>query len=278
MQSILVLTDFSDAAFHAARYAGMLSSVFKSKTLTLFHAYQNIPAVINEPVVAAGWEDMHAESLQTMEIWQESIRQFVDPSTNVTFLVDEVELTKCVNAMCDEGQTDLVVMGITGKTNVERIFIGSNTMRVMETIRYPLLVVPPNAADAAPKKVALATDLREVRQKTNIPALFKLLDALDAKLLVVNVDQRERDVSKLMTEITDLHEVLGRYSPEIHYINNTSANPSTIETIDAFVREHQVDIVVSLHERQSALAALFRKSVSKKLAWHSQVPLLMIPV
>lgn len=56
MRSILVLADFSDAAFHAAQYAGILSKVFKSKALILFHAYRNIPAVDSEPMVAAGRE------------------------------------------------------------------------------------------------------------------------------------------------------------------------------------------------------------------------------
>lgn len=122
-----------------------------------------------------------------MEVWQESVRQFVDPSTSINFIVDDVDLAKAVNILCEEEQIDLVVMSITGKTNLEKIFIDSNTIRVMETIRYPLLVVPQKTMDMVPEKVALATDLNNVRQKTAVPTLFKFLDVLNAKLLVINI-------------------------------------------------------------------------------------------
>lgn len=72
----------------------------------------------------------------------------------------------------------------------------------------------------------------------------------------------------------NLHLTLDRYSPEIHYINH----PDTIEAINIFAKEHRVNIIITLHEQQTGLVHLFHKSASKKLALHSQIPLLVIPV
>lgn len=274
MQSILVLTDFSDAAFHAAQYAGMLSKSLNCKELILFHAYQTIPVVSHMPIVAAGQENLHEESLQTMEVWQESVRQFVNAPTEVRFLVDETDLSTAVNSLCREGQIDLVVMGITGKSNLEKIFIGSNTMRVMQNIHYPLLIVPQNTPDTLPDKVVLATDLKEVHDKMMIPSFSDFFDGVGGKLLVLNVADQEQDIVSLRTEITELHKFLDQYEPEFHYIKH----PDTVEAINIFAVDHEAGLIVTFHEEHKGLAKLFHKSISKKLAWHSQIPLLVVPV
>ncbi len=274
MQSILVLTDFSNAAFAAAKYAAMLSKVAKSKNLLLFHAYQNTPAVINEPVLENSRENLHAESLQLIEIWQESIKQLTHSSTRINFLVDDVDLVEGTNTLCAEEKIDLVVVGITGKSNLEKVLIGSNAIRLMEGINYPLLIVPSHARDEAPERVVLATDLMDVKEKLSNIALLNLLDTLQGKLLVVNTAQQEKDIATLRMEIQDLHLSLDRYNPKFHYIQHRD----TVAAIDNFAKEKQVDIIITLHKQHSGLAAIFHKSVSKKLAWHSEVPLLVLPV
>ena len=230
--------------------------------------------MLSMTVVAAGRESLHEESLQSMEIWQESVRQFTDPSTSISFFVNDIDLAEGTNALCKEASIDLVVMGITGKSNLEKILIGSNAVRLIADIQYPLLIVPKNTPDRMPAKVVLTTDLKEVKEKISSSSIFKFLDAIQAKLLVVNVARKDKDVSHLRTEIMDLHSLLDRYTPEIHYINH----PDTIEAIDEFAQHHQAGIVITFHEQQNRPAALFHKSVSKKLAWHSRLPLLVIPL
>lgn len=274
MQSILVLTDFSDTAFHAAEYACMLSCQFKSKRVILFNAYQTIPAVANEPMVNAGRDNLHRESLNSMEIWQESLNQFVNPGTSVSFLVDEVDLVTGVNAICAEEKIDMVVMGITGKSNLERLLIGSNAIRAMESVRYPLLIVPKAAKTTSPEKIILATDLKAVEDKINTSLLDKLFASLPAKLLVLNVAHKEGYHPELRNEISGLHKLLDFYNPEFHYITHSD----TVEGINIFAAENQADLIITTHYQQSGLPALFHKSVSKKLAWHSQIPLLVVPV
>lgn len=274
MESILILTDFSDAAFHAARYACVFADIFKSKRVILFHAYQVISAVSNEPIARVGKEGWHEESMQKMEDLQKIIKQFLPASTEVSFLVKEIDLVEGVKALAKEGRIDLIVMGITGKTNIEKVLIGSNTIRIMRNIRYPLLIVPKNTSTDIPKKVLLAIDLKEVEEKTSVPSLIELLDTMEAKLLVVNVAEKEQDVPKLKKEITALHATLDQYQPEFHYLSS----PDTVETIDAFAINNGAGLLITLHTQHSGLSSLFHKSVSRKLAWHSQIPLLVLPV
>lgn len=274
MQSLMVLTDFSDASFRAAKYAGMLAEKLKSKRLILLHAFQAIPAVSNEPIVSAGRESLREEALKMMEIWKESINQFLPASTQTSFLVNEIDLAKDINTQCRENQIDLVVMGMTGKTGMEKILIGSNTIRVMKEIRFPLLVIPQNAPSNLPQKALLATDLKNVEDKTSVPALTALLDTLKPELLVVNVAVKEPPVPKLTTEITALHASFDKYQPKYHYLNGQD----TAGEINAFAVDNKADLIITIHEKHGGLGELFHMSVSKRLAWHSQIPLLVIPL
>lgn len=274
MKSILVLTDFSEAALHAARYACVFADIFKSKQMILFHALQDIPAVSNEPIVSVGREEWFEESKRKMEDFQKTVKQFIPATTEVSFSVEEIDLVKGVEALGRGKQIDLIVMGITGKTSLEKVLIGSNTIRIMRDVRRPLLIVPRNTPVDKPKKILLASDLREVEEKTNVPALIEVLDTLEAELLVLNVTEKEQDVPKLKKEITALHETLDKYQPEVHYLSD----PDIVTTIESFAASNRVGLLVTLRERHSGLSSLFRKSVSKKIVWHIRIPLLVLPV
>lgn len=273
MQSILILTDFSDASLHAARYAAMLAKKLQSKRLVLFHAWQSIPAVSNQPMIAAGGIDLHTDRLETMEKWKQLVRSFTDPSTAISFFVDEIDLVKGSNAICDQEKIDLVVMGITGKSNLEKVLIGSNAIKVMQGIDFPLVIVPKDAPCTIPEKIVLATDLKEVEEKISIPPLTLFLQSLGAKLLVVNVADQEQPASRLTMEISALHHTLDKFEPEFHYITDKD----TIAAIDLFAVEQNAELIVTIHQQKSGLSALFHKSISKKLAWHSRIPLLVLP-
>lgn len=274
MQTILVLTDFSDNAFLAAEYASLLCRQFSSSRLLLFHAYQQTGAVEAVPVVAMGTTDLHQENLHMMEVWQESVRELVSSVTEVSFLIDETSLEEGVNRICKEEGVDLVVMGITGRTGLEKIMIGSNAIRVMSNCAYPLLIVPENASPELPKTVLLATDLRDVQEKLETTELVKFLQVLPGRLMVVNVAKKEAEAADLRTEIGHLYNALQPYNPQVYYTTNTDI----VEGINSVATEQNAGLVITLHKKSSGLSALFRSSVSQKMAWHIKVPLLVLPV
>ncbi|QEC45555.1 universal stress protein [Pseudobacter ginsenosidimutans] len=274
MKSILLLTDFSDNAFLAAEYACMLAKKWKTEHLLIFYADQANTALESMPTVAAGREELRNETIHTLEVWQDSLRQLAGPGIEVSFLMEDTILESRINRICEEKMIDLVVMGITGRTGMEKLLIGSNAIRVMGNIRYPLLIVPSETVVEYPHKVVLATDLKDVREKMDTPLLLKVLDTLGSDLLVVNVSQAEGDVTGLRDQIGDTHSLLDKYHATYHYISD----PDIVTGINDFTSEKEAGLIIALHRHQNGLAAIFRKSVSKRLAWHSSIPVMVLPV
>lgn len=274
MKSILLLTDFSDNSFLAAEYACLLSRAWQSNRILLFHAYAGKPVTGNEIGEIAGLSDRYAEALDTLEVWRESLKQWVTPTTTIDILVDEVDLPRDINLICEEEAIDIIVLGITGRTGLQKVLIGSNAVRVMEKCNYPLLIVPANTTMQLPEAVAFATDLKAVKEKIETIQLDSILAGLNARLDVVNIADKESDISALKTEIANLHQALDKYQPSFFYVNH--ADPA--EGINIFALDHDIRLIITQHKKQTGLSAIFRQSVSKKLAWHSQIPVLVLPM
>ena len=275
MQSILVLTDFSDAAFQAVEYAAALSRNVNSKRIVLLNAFSVAPFMTNEAISPDTMEQLRQEAIDTMDTWQESVKRFVNPGTEVNILVKDFDLSAGIDHICRSEHIDLVVMGITNREGVQRLLVGSNAIRVMASSSYPLLIVPKEASIQLPRKIVLATDLSDVAAKIQAAGLPILLKSLEAKLLVVNVAEGEENYApEWRDEITALHKLLGEFDPQFHYISSKD----TVAGILQFATDQKADLVITIHEKQGLIARLFNSSISKSLAWETTLPLLVIPV
>jgi nucleotide-binding universal stress UspA family protein len=278
MQTILVLTDFSNVALQAAHYAIHLASQLHSKRILLFNAYQslepmaNVPVTPELPVVQANPEELYKESTTQLE----NLRRMLEPSaagiTIDTMSEDDI-LEEAVKKLISKEQVDLVVAGLSDKSNLEKFLVGSHSIRIMENCAYPLVIVPQNARITALEKVMLAVDFEVLRSGKALPGLLKVLNNLQAELFVVNVAKDEGYSPDTQQDIKHLHQLLDKYQASFHYVQDSNV----IHGINEFAAQNNISLIIAVHEKKGILATLFQKSVSKQLAWNSDVPLLIIP-
>lgn len=278
MNTILVLTDFSNVALQAAHYAIHLASQLNSKRVLLFNAYQslepmaNVPVTPELPIVQANPEELYKESTTQLE----NLRRMLAPSaagiTIDTISEDDI-LEEAVKKLISKEQVDLVVTGLSDKSNLEKFLVGSHSIRVMENCAYPLVIVPQNARITALEKVMLAVDFEVLRSGKALPGLLAILNNLQAELFVVNVAKDENYSSDTQEDIKHLHQLLDKYQASFHYVEDSNV----IHGINEFAAQNNISLIIAIHEKKGILATLFQKSVSKQLAWKSDVPLLIIP-
>lgn len=274
MQTILVLTDYSDAAFHAIEYACMLSRYAGSRRLILLNVIPQVKPFSPSPSILQHDHDLVEESHRQMNVLADNIRPMVGENTQLDTLVEDVDLGREINAFCRSFQVDLVVMGITGRATVEKVLIGSNTMRMINSCDTPLLIVPGKASSDPPHRVVLAVDVHDKDRSMKEESLQDICSHIQPHLMVLNVAHKEKYDPALREEITNLHQLFDRYMAEYHYTDH----PDTAEGISDFVRQHKADMVITVHRKDDrVLKQLFRKSISKRLAWHTTVPLLVLP-
>jgi nucleotide-binding universal stress UspA family protein len=273
MKKFLVPTDFSDTSKNAARYAVELTQDDPETTIILYNLYEKLaPGTDGSPLTEtdADRKNVLNQALANLEIELHEIStvriQYV--AEEGTSLVDSVERYVRYNGI------DVVIMGITGATRLEQIFMGSNALNMAREGVCPVIIVPPKAEFKKIRNVLLASDFKNVKTTTPVAQIKKILDIFKPNLHIVNVD------SEHYVELTEeykkerewLSKTFESYHPEFYFIRMFDF----LDAISNFASDHEIDLIVTVPRKHSFISGLYKTSHTKKLAYHSHVPVVAI--
>lgn len=273
MKKILFPTDFSDNAAKAMQYALFLAKEL-SADLILLHTYQ-IPAGGNTTI-----KTMHlAEILKSdaEEGLQKVLRKIRFNKEFDTVSIETVakqgDLVKLVNEMSEDFMFDLVVMGTKGATGAKEVLIGSNTAAVIKGASCPVLVIPEKAIYKKPQKFTFAFDLKPIAETQGFCLFKTLAHKLDAEIDILNVglDELPESTEQAVAAIK-LNHLLEGVKHNFYFVKNENVS----DGIENYVKEKGTDCLVMIARKHSFLEKIFHKSVTKKMAYHVDVPLLVL--
>jgi nucleotide-binding universal stress UspA family protein len=277
MKSMLILTDFSEAAFRAAEYACALTGPLQIDRIVVFHAYQTTVATMDLPVATVkSDQQVYLESVEALGLLHDRLKPLVGPALKIDLLAVDGDLPEMINQQCREQDIDTVVMGVSGRSALERLLMGRTTGRILETSEFPVLIVPREAPIGREvKTVVFTTDLTDIAA-IPIDRLYSFLDAFKAELCVVNVETvaEEGKYSPEKKEtIAGLHHVLEKYPSSFYLLEGDDK----VESILVFANDRKASLIITIPKKHSSLSGIFHKSISKNLAYHSSISLLSLP-
>ncbi|MGR6086873.1 MAG: universal stress protein [Arcticibacter sp.] len=274
MRKILVATDYSQGALSALKYAIGLAKDY-SAGLEIVHAYESPVFYTADMPLSAIEESERISELNALSGMKDFLENVKFEMSGILFgsrvvkgLAGEViaEAAKQINA-------DLIVTSTTSAGRVEKMLIGSTTTAIINKAPCKVLVVPPNKTYQKFKKAVFATDLDESHIKEVIQA-ESLLNPMQTELDFLFIDNTiHGDSESNDAEISQLVKNLVAY-------RNRSAFVSTDSDIEAgiknFIEETQADLAIMVSERLKFPSMLFHRSITKKMAQHPGVPLLIL--
>ncbi|MEZ0450893.1 universal stress protein [Sphingobacterium thalpophilum] len=275
MEAIIITTDFSEAAMNAARYAAGLSKSIGIKRIVLYHSYDNAPAATDVPVAETDTPLAHEGSLLALEIVEREIGLVIgsDSGIAIDLVANGMPLELGVEQLAEQWRTGLVVVGTTGKSGLEKFFVGSNTVSLATSCPVPLLIVPKEAKFEAIEKIVFACDLKKVTRSKPVSEIGWWLDRFQAKLLVLNVAlEGKRFDPDMIPEQYKMHELLDGFNPSYHY----EEGEDIAEEIADFAEDEEAGLVITVPKSYGFFEGLFHRSVSRKLLDKSEVPLLLL--
>ncbi|HLC17537.1 MAG TPA: universal stress protein [Thermodesulfobacteriota bacterium] len=142
---ILLPTDFSDASEKAASYALSLARSYGAKLHVL-----HVVDLTDEP---SGFYVPHLSYEKLNEEMKASAEKMLKRFTGRVFKgIKDIETHvvagepyKEIIRLVKDADIDVVVVGSSGKSGVDRFLFGSTAERVMRKLDRPVLVVPPEA-------------------------------------------------------------------------------------------------------------------------------------
>ena len=273
MKKILVATDFSKAAGNAVDYAAHLAHEINA-VLIVFHSFA-VPVVVAEaPVLIPSLEEVEADSEKRLKQIKKHLTEKykhelkVEEACSCGFAVEEIKKFVAANHI------SLVVMGMHGLGAVGEKIIGSTTTSLMSEIQTPVICVHEKNAFDAYKKIVFACDFGDFKNTNIFEPIKTFVNLFHSKLYILNVFHKSQSEPTITEAVASLRldQVLANVNHQLCYVENKDV----IAGINQFVHDNHIDLVIMMPRSHSFIDKLFKEPHTKKLAFHSHVPIMAI--
>ncbi len=259
MNTVIVPVDFSETSMNAARYAAKLLVGHYDVEMILYHSFEKEPdAEKCDADLVKFREELMQNCPVKITIYSEHAKDFVE------------ELEKFVR----HRRADLVIMGITGKSAIAQVFMGSNTLKMAETKACPILIVPEKSVYHEVKNVMLASDFKNVKNTTPSVPIKSFLETFKPSLHIVNVDENHFVAisSEYEKERVAFVEMFKEFSPEFYFLRLFDVE----EALQMFAEERNIDLIILIQKITTLRHKLFKSNVAKKLSFQTTIPILIV--
>lgn len=271
ISKIIVPTDFSEPANKALVYAIELASKAEA-SIHILHVNQ--VAMVDATMPAETYQVFVKEIEEATENSFKELAETLLVQTKVKYTFKTL-LGFVVEKICDyasELEADLIIMGTTGASGAAEILIGSNAASTVAKSKVPVLVVPKELSFSDYTRIVYATDYNE----PEFPALMRLIyfaELFDCRLDVIHVKSDADKYFNASNNFFNKNKANISY-PKIHYIELEKGD--IVQSINQYVDEVSADLLVMAKHNRNFFDRLFHRSLSKKMAFHTKIPLLVL--
>lgn len=273
MDKILFPTDFSETANNAFVYVLEMAKSFDAEVVVL-HVY-NLPPISYEgyPIyVAEVYETIELDKFENFKDQIPYLRKIAEEhhfdTTKMTHALEQGDLSNVIKAMIKKDKISLIVMGTNGASGLKETFLGSNTGEVIEDVAVNLLSVPAKAKYSKINKIAFTTRFR-TKDHGALVQVIEFANKVGAEVKCLYVQKPNSDVEQ--TEIDKWRDEFKVKAVEFFVIPGDDVE----ETVFDFLDNQKIDILAMLTYKHSFFQSLFRSSFTKKLSYHSEIPVLV---
>jgi len=290
--NILFAADFSENSHEAFRLACSLSSETKTR-MSVLHVVEP-HWVAEEPVYFGQPTDQYLNSGPQPNGLEALKRRLIEEYTpnhaiDVTYLVKEGEIAEEIVSFADQTKTDLIVMGMHGRTGLRWLLAGSVAISVLRRAHCPVLAlhaaqVPRSTRDF--DVILHPTDFSESSQAA-LEVARSLARDLGSRLVLLYVSPIEVYVSGMMASELDeqvsrdtLAETRQRLDgPDLKYPVETRLSRG--DASDEIVRQAEELgcglIVMGTHGR-TGIGKLLMGNVAESVLPRAHCPVLVVKV
>ena len=280
IMKILVPTDFSDNALKAALYASEIAKRTKA-TLYFLHAMELGHEKITQPF------SLHEKYNQLLidqrkidiETFKKSVLS-IYPNINTKTELSDGDAVKSILEFSEKYAIDLIVMGTKGAGKIKEQLVGTVAAAVTGKSKVPVFVVPEEYEAEKPDGILFATNHFEKNKKVleTIIRVAKLFSATVYAVVFVDTDKTEATgYSERKRNISYYLRYLKKNYPNIDFRGEVIEGKEFESAIELFHARHETDIAAMITYPKGFWEKVLKKSVTKKMIYHSHIPILAIP-
>lgn len=279
MKNILVPTDFSDNARKALEYAASLASRCDSR-LHIVHAYSLLENAASETSSLRGAFNHQQQVEKNAALLQD--QQFVHnrfPSVDPDIHLFTGPVEDVLQVFARENAIDLIIMGTQGASGISELLMGSVTASVIENSAVPVLAIPSGYAGKEPENILLAVrdfdrDAAPLKPVLYMAAvygvpvhIFAFENDMDSDIQIAE----KTSALQNFTHFVQQEFPLARLKAILH------EHTAFENALEDYCSGQNIGMICMLTHKRGFWGKLFNPSLTKKMAYHSTLPLLAIP-
>ncbi len=279
IHNILVPTDFSPCAENAYHFSLHLADKWKSAVKVL-HIVSPDYGVTDLPVIVdLATKEKIDVALQLLHNFKEMGLAKVRPELqSEPRVIDEIKISglpyAAINKIAEEEETDLIVIGTKSDHSAWENTFGTNAAYVVKQAHCHVLVVPEGADFKGFSTIGFAADLHA----TDPYHLWKVCKMMEPFHSIIRCAHIEKDgeTAETALRIEELKEFFGTNPMALQITFHTLFEASIQTGLAAFSEEWNLDLLIMTAPERDLFGQLFHKSMTKQMALHSKVPLLVV--
>ncbi|WP_103069431.1 universal stress protein [Aquimarina sediminis] len=277
MKHILLPTDFSDNAFNAITYA---MNFFKDEEVTFYLLNTFTPVSYHTGYLVEnpnpyGMEDIAMmNSKRDVERIEERIKkEFANPKHSFVRLSAFNTLIGEIKEVVEKHDIDLVVMGTKGATGAKEVFIGTHTMYTIKKVNCPVIAVPSGYIYEEPKEILFPTDFNLNTHNRYLSLIKTICDKHASRLNILNAYYGE----PLKEKQEEVKGFLDTYFSGNTHAFHIAEGVDVIEAVEDFEKKQKINLLIMIHNKHSFFENLLFKPVINQVAYHTNIPFLVVP-
>ncbi|WP_026810053.1 universal stress protein [Arenibacter latericius] len=278
MKIILLPTDFSDSAWNAMFTALKLYADL-SYHFIILNSYEpdiaNILGDKGKQRIGVIYDSMEKQSqLELDKIIAYLRAHHKNPNHTFEKVSMEDNLFTAIKNTILTHHINCIIMGTTGATGAKEVFIGSNTVRVLKSIRNrPIIVVPKEYSFQRLKRLVFPTNFLNYFEASELNPMIELIRLWNAETYVFQVG-----TEFILSDLQNSNKLLleKHFLGINHSFHNVSFKRDVASAIANFANTNTADMIALIHYSHNFFEKLTRESVVKKMGFHTNIPLMVL--
>lgn len=275
LRNILVPTDFSDTASNAYAFALKLAQRDLAN-IHLLNVHQPTVEVGNAFQLDPDYLDYSSQERRLREFSQSTIenhlpRKGKNLQVKIQREVRSGAIVEEIKTIGQEKQTDMIIMGTTGQGGFLNKLFGSISSEVARKAHCPVLLIPRHAQFSPFKRIVYAS-AQQPAEEGVWSSVLQLATYSNAELHFAHITPNIVDGFEVRE--CAIHVPAGAKNVEVHIASVESKD--VLEGLSQYIEEINADLLIMATTHRNFLEALFHRSLTKQMVFHTTVPLMIL--
>ncbi len=274
IKTILVPTDFSEAAHNAFLYALSLADTLQAE-VHLLHVYSmgHIPVKwVPEEFVDSLEQEKIDKAMTYVHAYAAEAQAEFGTDVNLSYELAQGQAKEKILELGGSGKYDVILMGTQGAASEYGKIFGSLTLQILQQANCPVWVIPEEAKFTSPERLMFAMNIEEGDTRV-IDELFSFCCRFDAHLSCCHISSNAHQLAE------NKHDRLAR----LRELEKTELvdfilleNEDILQGIQEYLANRKIDLLVMLTHKRLFANPRFMDSLTQEMALRTELPLLVL--